>query len=269
MGYFNDSAGCGPACGCSSCSASRGLGERYYQGEGGDSPNFKGLGYYGLGEAAPTGTVTRDIKIVAKSYIAPIRSAVGSPYCGGLMNPVADLKLRALAYATDAAFSENPLTDLKDKIYRLYSARTFTVTCSGGSIVSVVPSGIDTDAGRECIPSTTTCLQPPALTLSGVAAAPMGSTYGFEWTARGRPHLGAEPAFQAVCPRTSVYIWHRISGRIACVNGEPRAVVSLTGSQFPSHRAWINGRLQPPTVPQGPFSNLWVPAGVSDPLRVR
>jgi hypothetical protein len=27
--------------------------------------------------------------------------------------------------------------------------------------------------------------------------------------------------------------------------------------------------IQPPTIPQGPFSNLWVAASISDPLTVR
>jgi hypothetical protein len=291
MAYLHDvdggagfgSPGCGGNCGCSACrQKGAGLAEFYYEGEGGDRPQLRGYGFAGYpGSRAPRGygfagygespgPVTRDIRVVVKSYIGPIASRVGSPYCGGFLNPSADLKLRALALATDAGFSENPMTDAKDKHYRLYSARTFTVTCDGGRIVSVVPSPIDTDAGKECIPRTTTCLQAPPLIVSNVTGALVTPTmFRFSWKAKGRPHLGAEPAMQMVCPRTSVYIWHVVNGRIECAGGVPRVSVQLTGSQFPSHRAFVNGALQPPTVPQGPFSNLWVPSGISDPTLVR
>jgi hypothetical protein len=70
-----------------------------------------------------------------------------------------------------------------------------------------------------------------------------------------------------MCPRTSVYIWHRVVGRIECVGGEPRASVQLTGSRFPSHRAWVNGVLQPGALAQGPFSYLWTPTP-TDPTLV-
>jgi len=279
MAYIHDGSGyaglggpgCGPACGCGSCQQQRGaLSEFYYEGEGRDQPRLTGWGMGGFNEAPAPATVTRDLRVVVKSYIAPIGGRTGSPYCGGLLNPTADLKLRALALATDAAMSENPLADAKDKRYRLYSARTFTVTCNGGRIASVAPTPIDADTGTECIPRTSTCLQPPPLIVYGVTAGMTSpTTFQFSWTAKGRPHLGAEPAFQLVCPRTSVFIWHNVSGRIECAGGEPRVAIRLTGSRFPSHRVFVNGVIQPPTVPQGTYNNLWVPAGVSDPTLVR
>jgi hypothetical protein len=259
--------GCGSRCACASCrQGSPKLGEYYYEGEGRDDPRERGRGT-GLSEA-PVPSV-RNLQIVAKSFIAPIGWNTGSPYCGGFANPSADVKLRALAFATDAAFSEDPRTDAKDKHYRLYSSRTFTVSCAGGNIVSVIPTPIDTDSGRECIPRTSTCLQPPPLVVSGVTARLVSPTaFEFAWTAKGRPHLGAEPAFQAVCPRTSVFIWHTVEGRIECASGEPRVAVRLAGSRFPSHRVFVNGVLLPPAIAQGPFKSLWVPAGFSDPTRV-
>lgn len=279
MGYFHEGSamgalgacGCGPRCGCASCQQSRSLGEHYSEGDG-ESPRLRGFGFAGLGEpaAVTVNPITRDFKVVVKSYIAPIGSRTGSPYCGGLLNPTANLKLRALATVTDAAFSENPVTDAKDKRYRLYSARTFSVTCRGGAIVSVAPSSIDTDSGQECIPRTSACLQAPALTLTSVTAGLTSPTvFEFGWRAKGRPNLGAEPGMQMVCPRTSVYIWHFVRGRIECAGGEPTLTLRLTGSEFPSHRAFVNGVIRPPTIAQGPFSNLWVAAGISDPLTVR
>ena len=269
-GYFGLSGlGCGPNCPCEACKQHSGLAEYYYEGEGRDPPRLSGYRFGSFGEGPVPGTVTRDIKIVVKSYIAPIGRNAGAPYCG-IVNPATHAELRALALVTDAAFSENPTTDAKDKRYRLYSSRTFTVTCNDRRIVSVVPTPIDSDAGKECIPSTSACLQPPPLIVSGVSAGLTSpARFQFSWTAKGRPHLAAEPGFQLICPRTSVYIWHTISGGIECAGGEPRVNIRLVGSRFPTHRAFVNGVIWPPTIPQGPFSNLWVPAGITNPTLVR
>lgn len=278
MAYFREGGqysdvqgyGCGPGCPCQSCGQRRGLSEYYFEDEDNERSRLKGINDYGLGEgtAAP---IVRNFRVVVKSYIAPIGLGAGSPYCGGLLNASADIRLRALAAATDLAFGENPLSDAMDKRYRLYSSRSFTVTCSNGRIVTVVPTPIVTDAGTECIPRTSACLQPPPLVLSGVTAGMTApNTFEFSWTAKGRPHLAAEPAFQAVCPRTSVYIWHTIQGRIQCGGGDARLdIVRLVGSRFPSHRVFVNGAIRSPGVAQGPFSNLWVPASLSDPTLVR
>ena len=181
----------------------------------------KGYGFDGYGEIPAPADVTRDIKIVVKSYIAPIGWNAGSPYCGGLLNPTADLKLRALALATGAATNENPTTDAKDNRYRLYSARTFTVKCNGGTIVSVVPAPIDSDAGPECIPRTSRCLQPPPLVVYGVTAGLTSpTTFQFSWTAKGRPHGAVEPDFS----------W--------CVPGPP--FTSGTGSPAESNAAGVS-----------------------------
>lgn len=287
MAYIEDGGGysgvgdcgCGPTCSCGKCRQRySGLSEYYYEGEGRDSPRRRGGGVDGFGETPGAGAggargaapASRTFKIVVKSFIAPIGSSTGSAYCGGVLNPGPLLMLRALAYATDAAMSENPTSDAKDKRYRLYSSRTFTVTCNGPQIVSVVPTPVDTDVGLECIPRTSRCLKPPPIILSRVTASQTSPTaYEFSWTAKGRPHLGAEPSFQLVCPRTSVYIWHTVTGRIECASGEPRIDIRLTGSGFPSHRLFVNGALRAPQIPQGPFSNLWRPAGIADPTLVR
>jgi hypothetical protein len=275
MAYLHEGTGysgpgCGGNCACDSCRRRTNLSEYYFEDDSERREGPRRAGSNGIGEAASSAPVTRNVKIVVKSYIAPIGPRAGSPYCGGFMNPSADLRLRALGLATDAAMSENPLTDLKDKRYRLYSSRSFAVSCGNGRILSVVPSLIDMDTGTECIPRTTACLQPPPLIVSDVRAGLTGpNAFEFAWTARGRPHLAAEPAFQAVCPRSSVYIWHRISGRISCAGDEVRVDTRLTGSAFPSHRVFVNGVLRAPTIPQGPFSNLWVPASVSNPTLVR
>jgi hypothetical protein len=262
--------GCGSKCSCGGYGQRRAGLSEYYLNDEDDEPRgpLKGWSYAGLSEA-PT-PIVRNFKVVVKSYIAPIGLSAGSAYCG-LVNPTAHVRLRALAAATDLAFSENPLSDAMDKRYRLYSSRLFTVTCSNGRIASVVPFPLITDAGTECLPRTSMCLQPPPLIPSSVTAGLTGpNTYEFSWTVKGRPHLAAEPTFQAVCPRTSVYIWHTINGRIQCDAGDARLdITSLLGSRFPSHRVFVNGVIRSPGVPQGPFSNLWTPSSLSNPTLVR
>jgi hypothetical protein len=223
----------------------------------------------GYGELPTTGIFTRAVKVTGKSYIGVVGGSAGAPYCGNV-DPMARVRMQILARATDAAYSENPLNDAKDKHYRLYSSRTFTVTCENGRISNVVAGPLDTDAGTECIPRTTACLQPPPLIASDISAAPSGpNSYSFTWTVKGRPHLAAEPAFQLICPRTSVYIWHRIQGQISCVPNDVNTSVQITGSAFPSHRVFVGSGLAAPTIPQGNMSNLWTMQSTSEPLMVR
>ncbi len=209
----------------------------------------------------PPATLTQDFRIVAKSFINTILPRVGFTRCFPL-DPGSEARLAALAAATQAATGENPFTDAKDKIYRLFSARTFTVTCANGGLVSVIPSAIDTDVGVECVPTSRLCLTPPPVLVSGISAGPSGSsTFDFAWAVKGRPHPAAEPGFQLVCPRTSVFIWHAIQGQIACTSSGVTVTTRLAGSQFPSHRVWVNGAVRA-TIPQGDFSQLWLSSPV-------
>lgn len=197
----------------------------------------------------------QNISIVAKSFIAPIGANIGSVLC--TVPDISNARLAAFARATDTGFSENPETDTKDKGYRIYSACTFTVTCEGGNLVSVVPSDLDTDSGTELSGT----LQAPPLTIMEFTSGMTGpGPFSFSWRVKGRPHPLAEAGFALVCPRDSVFIWHSVSGLITC-NGDGVSVsVSITGSKFPSHRVFVNGAINS-TVTQGSLSNLWV----SDP----
>lgn len=230
--------------------------------------------------ATSSAPLTDSIRITVKSYIAPIGSRIGSipcvlrmPSVVPLPGPLPDIpiprvpvplttpRLSALAAATDAAYSENPLNDRMDRRYRLFTQCTFQVACQAGRLISVTPSVLSTDVGMEGP------LTPPPLIASSVRINRDANGFVFAWIAKGRPHQAAEPAFTLVCDRTSVYIWHTISGRIDC-RGQRPAVTSLIlrGSRFPSHRAFVNGAIHT-TIPQGVFSNLWVPTP-GDPTRV-
>jgi outer membrane protein OmpA-like peptidoglycan-associated protein len=225
-------------------------------------------------------TLTQTFKIVVKSFIRPIGiSGAGSTLCAAIGIPLPpfppipggpDLKLMALAKLTDAAYSEDPQTDIKNKIYRLFSSRTFTVSCLNGRISSFNATPLDTDVGLECLPTTRVCLTPPPIIIERNGVGPSGaSSIDFTWRVKGRPHPAAEPAFLSVCPRLSVFIWHEVTGRIECTpSGLALTRLRITGSRFPSHRVWSNGAVSG-FIPQGDFSNLWNGTFPSDPTLVR
>lgn len=230
--------GCGGDCRCRSCRS----------GGGG--------ALHGLGESAPT---VRNVHVVVKSFIRCIGTSVGRlpAWCGLTSYP----RLLALAAVTDRMMCEEPTHDRKDKGYRLFSACTFRVTCQDGRVTDVSPSALDTDTGREGP------LQAPPLVTTPVTTTRTPDGFDFSWFARGRPHLGAEPGFQLVCPRTSVFIWHRVSGRVRCTPDGTGVTVTLTGSKFPTHRAWVNGSAVS-TIPQNGFGRLWFPVSLTEPTRV-
>jgi len=241
------------------------------------------MSYISLAEATTNSRapLTEVIRITAKSYIAPVGSRIGSISCSSSFSPPAPVtvptpfpgipvlpvpstnqRLAALAVATDAAYSENPLDDRMDKQYRLFTQCVFVVNCQDGRLINVTPSPLFTDVGMEGP------ITPPPLIASPVTVGRDANGFTFKWTAKGRPHPAVEPPFTLICPRTSVYIWHTVSGRVDCRGPRPSVtLLTLVGSQFPSHRAFVNGLIHT-TIPQGVLSNLWVPSP-SDPTRVK
>jgi hypothetical protein len=205
------------------------------------------------------------VKVVAKTFIALIGSRVGSPTCTTVLlvpNPLplplppvpttAQQRLNLLATSVDLIINENPITDLKDKGYRMYTEHTFDVTHRGSNLISVVPRPIDTDSGTEGP------LQAPSLTVLTDTNYRTGSTaFAFNWLAKGRPPPAAEPGFQLVCPRNSIFIWHVVEGSIDVSQGSVNVRASVKGSHFPSHRLFVQGAIQS-NVRQGEFRNLWV-----------
>ena len=261
---FNVNLSCHRAKKAASFIQAQGLGAniRYIRATGGvpgteHDSNFRAV------DIAITEPTIHGIKVVAKSFIAPIGSRTGTAPCAATIvvpTPLplplpmsAQDRLDALAVAIDMSISENPLTDSKDKGYRLYSERTFSVACLDGQVSSVSASGLDTDVGMEGP------LQPsPLITSAVILRRDSPTKFSFSWTGKGRPHLAAEPAFQAVCPRSSVFIWHRVEGEIDCNGLRLTGSTPIVGSDFPSHRVFVNGRIRG-TVPQDTFSNLWEP----------
>jgi Putative peptidoglycan binding domain/OmpA family len=215
----------------------------------------------------PSLSKVQDIKVVIKSFINVVGGRIGAPTCfisppvPPILPPIPSLRLALLAAATDVAYSEDPKTDRQDKTYRLFSECTFKIIFQDGKLLTVTPSNLTTDAGLECIPQVGACLQPPDLLIVSPVSISgrRTSSFDFSWRVKGRPHLLAEPSFQSVCLRTSVFIWHTISGRVDCSSGTPVVtILDFRGSEFPSHRLFVNGAIDR-TIPQRDFSRLWIP----------
>ncbi len=213
---------------------------------------------------------SQTVQVAVKSFIAVIGSKVGIMPGWTVVpsNPPVPVPrqtlLNAMVLLADKNFSEDPRTVAQDKHYRLFSSCDFHLTWSDGKLLGATASALATDGGKEGP------LQPPPLIATPVTTSSAESTLTFAWTAKGRPHLLAEPSFQVIQPRTSVYIWHNIVGQINVGSGAPLVTGMLRGSEFPSHRVFVDGKVAivPPELRQGVFSNLWVADG-SDPTKVK
>lgn len=244
-------------------------------------------------------TSTRVFRVVAKSFIGRIGSRVGTLHChldsrvstvarvisplgGWLLDRLApgasNVGLDALAWATDQAFSENPADDRiftaphpAGKGYRLFSRGQLSAQSRGTELTTLALMGaIDTDAGKECLPRTSVCLQAPPLVIDQpfVTRRIDPSRIAFRWGVKGRPPPGAEIGLEISCMRDSVFIWHQVDGVVDCSSGTAQVTgLTLTGSRFPSHRLWVDGTLERDIV-QGPLSALWDGAP-GDSTRVR
>ncbi len=226
-----------------------------------------------------TPATTHTVRVVVRSSILRVGSAVGAVPCAFTTAPVpipglptipvpSGVALRAFAAMLDRVVSDHIRNDVKDRMYRLFSDQSFRVACQEGQILSVTPTAMDTDVGQECLIPGSACLTPPPLAVTPLTlrrTAP--DAFAFGWTGKGRPHNLVEPSFQAICARTSRFIWHSVSGSIRCTGGGIAVGVQLTGSRFPTHAAFVNGALRA-SLPQGTLGQLWDPHP-SDPTMVR
>jgi hypothetical protein len=218
-------------------------------------------------------TETKVVEVTAKSFIALIGSRTGSipgmtlilppPPAPPVPVPVSrQFLLETMAKTVDAMMKEDPKSTAKDKVYRLFSSCRFTVVFENKKILAATPSELDTDTGKEGP------LQAPPLVTTPIKVSATGAeSVTFSWFGSGRPHPAAEPGFQQVHPRTSVFIWHQVSGTFDVSTGSLVTTVSIRGSQFPSHRVFVDATLAGDVV-QGEFSNLWV-ADPADSTRVK
>jgi RHS repeat-associated protein len=230
----------------------------------------------------PSGLARYEVDVVAKSFIdgvprigslpadrdnSWVYKLLFSTTLGYLQPATARLMFLAGQVGGLPAFNQDPLTDVKDGKYRLYTRIAIQFECLCNAIVEHAITASDMEGGHELN------LDPifGAVEISGtigmhgpyLSVVPKdfrgGSALRVSWEGFGRPNEHAEPAMQWVASRTSVNIWHNPTVEIYCDGGvgyfrlEP-----LQNSRFPSHRVWVNGDVAQ-YKEQGAYSDLWLP----------
>lgn len=204
----------------------------------------------------------RSITVAAKSYIATIDLSDPDQF-----DEDAKGCEQALAAVINCAtMGEDPEEGTKESgEYRIWSSTTIDVTCDGDTVKSWRSSGIQTAFGTEfAIFATSGEISEP---LKFEPSRGPAEEVEFDFRVKGRPNAVAIAAMSVVKPRTCTYIWHRAKGRLTCSNGDPEISAKIEGSQFPSHRLWVDEE-QVSEVEQGPFRELWV-CDPNDPFSVK
>lgn len=217
------------------------------------------------------------ISITAKSYIDPNFSV------GFSLHP--DIRDRATIFGRslvtalnggDIVTNQNP----DDQEYRLFTRGNLSFTCTGDNISSVThhdlywiksggvqPPDINTRVGNEGQMSVAglgnlTFAPAPGIMFDQAFQRLSSSRWRFKWKYIGRPTPPAEVGFTFVrgTSRSSVFIWQEVEGECYCENGVGRYKVSVTGSAFPSHKAWFFDQ-EIGTLNAEDMENLWVSNG--------
>lgn len=207
------------------------------------------------GETADAITPIRDhvFDINAKSYIAFIPSTE----VGSFGNIFSDAALATLVAATNAAYSEDPLTGNPDaEQYRVFGSVRLKVRCTG-TTVQMTLTGLSTAGGFEGP------FRAEVLPLN--ARFTEDGTFGF--LAQGKPNPAVEPAFQAIHARSNTIIWYSVSGHVTCDEAAQAGLFidDVTSTNFPSVRVWAThaseGRTDAEALlasrAQGKFTGLW------------
>ena len=176
---------------------------------------------------------------------------------------------RAFGRLVNLNFSENPSTPQPTgNDFRLWSQVVIVATCRGDSLAAWKNSNLAHRGGKELgiLDAETSVME--ALKISPPpGSSDDASELVVSYAIKGRPNDAALPLFQAVRPRTCSSIWHRFVATLTCRDGNVQIRPTLTGSRFPTHRAWTNDEAQA-TVEQGSLSDLWN-CSPSDPELVR
>lgn len=194
---------------------------------------------------------TTTLRLTVKSFIKKVdrssMSADGVP---------SRERLSALIVNWDA--SENPSTPAAEaKDFRLWSQVEAVVTCRGDTVTAWKISDLTHRGGKEFgIFATETAVFENLKVLPGQQGAAERKAVNLSYAIKGRPNKAGVIMFRNVHPRTCDYIWHRVQAALTCRGGTAQLQTQLTGSRFPSHRAWTNEETKG-TVEQGAFHNLW------------
>jgi len=202
------------------------------------------------------------VSVTTKSFINGMVEGIGSFPEGNNLDAAdaANVRLAAFAAATIPAFQENPQTPARysnsplptGESYRLYSQISFVAGVYNGQIVNTSLINTFLEGGTEF---------PFALNgtidMTGFQLQLTNGELQARWMTYGHPDFYAEPVFNAVAERKSINIWHLNQITVTAGGQNGVDVVGLfRGSQYPSHRTWINESLTS-NLSQGEFVNLW------------
>lgn len=151
-----------------------------------------------------------------------------------------------LAYLTDLSYGSNPSTDDDHEQAWLQASRFFVVSCDGTTLVSVASCKHDAALDHTHVG------EAKVLGVGQQATASPGELWvrhdgeeaSFGWTFEIPAPTGLEYGLSALHgPGTppGLSVWHTVEGSIVCGRTGAKVSVSLTGSAFPSHRAWVEG----------------------------
>ena len=212
---------------------------------------------YGLVAAVPfvgfvTSTYGEQIEtaVVVKSFIRKIDTS-SVLECSGNME-------RLFAGLTNCQYAEDPKTPhANTSDFRLFSRMPLQAQCdSAGNISTWRFEPPTAQFGREGWILSAEGDFGRRLTAIPGTTGTNAKTVSFDYLLKGRPNALTKPAFLLVRARSCDYIWHHVQGVLSCSGSKPQVAVTLTGSKFPSHRAWV-GDVQKQNLDQGPLSNLW------------
>jgi hypothetical protein len=214
-------------------------------------------------------TIAAELRAGLRSFAITTKSFIREIDTSSLSGEVRTRAERLFADFSNLNFSENPATPATDTDdYRLFSRMGVTVVCRQDEITNWQFGDLQTAFGSEFgILGAVGSVSEPIEASPGLGGDYSTASIDFSYKIIGRPNATTLPVFLAVHGRSCSWIWHKIQGTITCDNSRSSIDLSITGSQFPSHRAWINGQ-QRPTIYQGPFSDLW-DCDPSDPQMVR
>jgi hypothetical protein len=219
----------------------------------------------------------QEFTVVVKSYIArmgpPANQRVTPPSAQTqtALGFAQDNSNRSSAlffmYQSDDTFSENPGSPNPAQMdYRLWSSFNFGGMCNASQQIFPWHAGtLETKFGKEgplnavgaVMNGVSLTADGKPVTLAQGTLPPHAKTIAISYAVKGRPNDATIPAFDAIRPRGCTWIWHRVNVTASCAGGHINVNVTLTGSAFPSAKAWLNGAVVK-TISQGPFEDLWM-----------
>lgn len=205
------------------------------------------------------------VEVAAKSYIASLKGTGVAVAKARGWSDAQELALGLFMAATELSYSEDPMDgDFRKPLdARIYSMTRIYMTwdCNGftGVRAPITETGAGSEPSGTDYPFGVGSLKDPDNKMFEASR----SHFTLRWRLAGKPDVIAEPIFQAISPRNSVYIWHQVTVEGFFFIEEPIINVKLEGSEFPSHRVWIRGNASKKwgkpfiEIPQKHIINLW------------